>query len=60
MTLRELIEQHPEWADLPIVVYREDGHYDYVGCSGTVYEDEDRQEWQEEGGGVRVLVVAGN
>jgi hypothetical protein len=30
-SLRRLIAEHPEWADLPLVVYREDGDYDFVG-----------------------------
>lgn len=53
-TLRSLIEQHPEWADLPIVVYREDGSYDWVGHSGDVYTDKDEDE------DATVLVFAGN
>jgi hypothetical protein len=30
-TLRELIEAHPEWADLPIVVFRFPGSFDWLG-----------------------------
>jgi hypothetical protein len=44
ITLRQLLERHPEWADLPIVVYTSSGHYDWVGCSGMVYEDKDYTE----------------
>lgn len=51
-TLKTLLEKHPEWADLPIVVYQSEGRYDYVGAAGLVYEDED-----EEG---KVLVFAPN
>lgn len=40
ITLRQLLEQHPEWADLPMVVYTGHG-YEYVGCSGSVYKGED-------------------
>lgn len=40
-TLKELLEEHPEWADLPIAVYNPQGGYDYVGCSGDVYSDDD-------------------
>lgn len=31
MTLRDLLAAHPDWADLPIVITREDGEMDYVG-----------------------------
>jgi len=44
ITLRQLLEQHPEWADLQMVVYSPEGHYDYVGCSGSVYKGEDFSE----------------
>lgn len=36
-TLREILEEHPEWVDLPVGVYRVDGGIDFVGCSGMVY-----------------------
>jgi len=36
-TLRTLYEEHPEWRDLPIVVYVPDGSYDWVGAAGDVY-----------------------
>lgn len=39
MTLKELYEQHPEWHDLELVVYR-DGDYDWVGRSADVYRDD--------------------
>lgn len=35
-TLREIIKDHPDWADLPVVVYNGDG-YEWIGCSGMVY-----------------------
>jgi len=63
MTLRELIEQHPEWADLPIAVYRTDGSLDYIDASGTAYVGEDWPDDVEdvvEGTGNPVLVFAGN
>lgn len=41
MNLRELYEQHPEWHDLPLVVYREDGLYDYIDGAGMVYPGKD-------------------
>ncbi len=56
MTLREMIEQHPEWADLDIVVYSVDGDYEYVGASASVYEDIDRDD--ESGNAPKVLVFA--
>lgn len=52
MTLTELITQHPEWANLPLTVYRPDGELDYVGASGAVYEGEYN--------GEKVLIFAGN
>jgi len=60
MTLRELMEQHPEMADLPIVVYSSDGSYHYIGGSGMFYKHEDRTEEQAEGEGTPVLVMAPN
>jgi len=57
-TLRSLIEEHPEWADLPLVVYREDGEYDWVGCSGAVYDHNPADDGIEDA--QHVLVFAGN
>jgi len=37
MTLKEMIEQHPEWADLDVVLYTDSGDYEYVGASASVY-----------------------
>jgi hypothetical protein len=37
VTLKTLLERHPEWADLPIVVYCPDGHYDWVGDSSKFF-----------------------
>jgi hypothetical protein len=39
MTLKQLLLDHPEWGDLEVVVYNDDG-YDYVGDSGTAYVDD--------------------
>lgn len=44
MTLREMIEQHPEWADLDVVLYTDSGDYEYVGASAGVYVDVDLAE----------------
>jgi hypothetical protein len=52
VTLRKLMEKHPEVADLPMVVYCPDGHYDWVGAAGGVYVSE------TEGG--KVLVFTAN
>jgi hypothetical protein len=41
ITLRQLLEQHPEWADLPLVALSPEGVYDWIGCSGLVYKGED-------------------
>lgn len=40
MTLKELLDEHPEWGHLPIVVINEVGELFYVGASGTVYRGE--------------------
>lgn len=52
-TLKSLLEKHPEWANLPIVVSREDGNIDYIGASGLVFEltTDDNE---------KVLVFSGN
>ena len=55
-TLRRLMEEHPEWADLPIVVYREEGGYDWVGSSGDVYD----ATTEEDGDVYEVLVFTNN
>jgi hypothetical protein len=56
-TLKELLEQHPEWANLPMVVYNGmNGEYDWVGASGSVYLGEET----EDGKKIKVLVFAGN
>jgi hypothetical protein len=60
MTLREIIEQHPEWLDLPVAVYRSDGEYDYVGGSGTVYRHNTDEELEYDGEAVDAVVFAGN
>lgn len=36
-TLRTLLAEHPEWADLPIGVSHADGHVDIVDWAGSVY-----------------------
>ncbi len=57
VTLRKLIEQNPEWADLPLVVYNVNGDYEYVGGSASVYNHVDEDDSGEE---TDVLVFAGN
>lgn len=37
-TLKTLLEKHPNWADLPIVVYTSNG-YDWIGGAASVYTD---------------------
>ena len=44
MTLKEMIEQHPEWADLDVVLYTDSGDYEYVGASAGAYIDRDHAE----------------
>ena len=54
MTLKEILAEHPEWADLPVAVYRVDGEHELVGESATVYEYED-EETKE-----KFVIFAGN
>jgi len=54
-TLKTLLKKHPEWKDLPIVVYRKDGLYDYVGENGSAYEGNDYSENER-----KVLVFSAN
>lgn len=58
MTLKEMIEQHPEWADLDVVVYSVSGDYEYVGGSADVYVDIDGDD--ESGNAPKVLVFTAN
>lgn len=48
MTLNEIIEKHPEYADLEVVIYSIDGSYHYVGddaySSGAMYKSHDEEE----------------
>ena len=44
MTLRELVQEHPDWLDYEMVIYRSDGEYEYVGQSASVY---DAPEWED-------------
>lgn len=53
-TLKTLLEKHPEWGDLPLVVYCPDGHYDWVGAAGSAYPSRDENE------GIDVLVFSAN
>ena len=61
-TLRKLIEQHPEWANLPIAVSRSDGSVDFVGkrLPGSVYEVEHGDYEDASGGSPRILVFEPN
>jgi hypothetical protein len=36
-TLKELLAEHPEWADLPIAVSDSVGELYYIDGNGTVY-----------------------
>ena len=51
-TLKELLEEHPEWGSLSVGVYRGDGGIDFIGQSGRVYTSKH--------GGEEILVFAGN
>jgi hypothetical protein len=46
------MEEHPDWADLPITICKEDGELDYIGDEyekGGVREDEDGMEFNDDG-----------
>jgi hypothetical protein len=40
-TLRELLAEHPEWADLPVAVGDSVGELYYIDGNGMVYVSED-------------------
>jgi len=46
MTLRELIAAHSEWLDHTLVVHNPNSWkaYDYIGGSGSVYEDDEMED----------------
>lgn len=47
-TLREILEAHPEWADLPIGIYQADGACHMLGELGSVYaSDYTKEEIQD-------------
>ncbi len=52
VTLATLLRDHPEWANLPLVLYTQADEYEYVGGSAGVYTDLDH--------GEKVLVFTGN
>ena len=52
MTVDELLEQHPEWRDLPICVMDSTGQLHYLDASGNVFDFIDE--------GERVLVFVAN
>ena len=63
MTLREMIEQHPEWADLPIAVIDTVGDLHYIDGSGAAFTGEDFPDDADdytEGTGDQVLVFTAN
>ena len=53
MTLRELMEKHPELLDLPLAILHRDGNFDYAVGS---YETHD----YDEKGRFQTLVLMGN
>lgn len=40
-TLNSIIKEHPEWGNLPLVVYKDDGSYSYVDVASTIYTAQD-------------------
>lgn len=43
ITLKQLLDQHPDWADLPMAVPSadSDGDFDFIGAAGQVIVSED-------------------
>lgn len=63
MTLRELIEKNPEWADLPVAVIDTVGDLHYINCSGAAFVGEDFPDDasdETEGSGNPVLIFSAN
>lgn len=61
MSLKELLAKHPDWADLPIVVYRPDGQYDWLDGAASAYTDTTHEDPDNEASPeVKVLVFAHN
>lgn len=54
VTLATLLRDHPEWADLPLVVLGKMGVYEYIDGSASAYTDFDEDE------NIDVLVFTGN
>lgn len=40
-TLRQLLEQHPEWGDLQLTLLNTVGELEYIGCNAFVYVGQD-------------------
>jgi hypothetical protein len=41
-TLKDIIEQHPNWLDLPVAVFNhQSGEYDFIGGAALCYVDKD-------------------
>lgn len=62
MTLREIVDQNPDWLDYEVVV-GDQGYYSYVGASGDVYpvdEYEDQETGPALQTGRKILVFVGN
>jgi len=55
MTIKELLDNNPEYADLQIVLYNPSGEYDFLGDSAMCYPDELTVETWET---VKVLVFS--
>jgi len=64
MTLREILDEHPEWADLDVAVVDNIGEIHYLGASGMIYVQDEVEAVGEDGSvvltGKRILVVTGN
>ena len=65
-TLNQILEEHPEWGDIPVGIYTENafGGYEYVGGSGSVYVSEPTEEefndFEDDEYGGPTLVFTGN
>ena len=65
MTLKDILKEHPEWGDLPVAIYCNDGTYEMEGESATVYKAHTRDDPESDPescppGTYPVVVFAGN
>lgn len=59
-TLKQILEEHPEWENLPVAIHRSDGSYDFVGESGSVYVNDEYFDDDNPEDKISVVVFAPN